>query len=261
MNEQSMTGYGGTYNDPAVDNSLKLGIIQSRGLGDLFIGLPIADYYRQKGYTIYWPICEEFYSTMTACAPWVNWIRIKTDQRGEFFWDKAVLALKYIVPEDQVLCLYQYLSNKPELSDPDIFPIMKFDQYKYAIAGVPFLNKWKLADCLVRDRDEEDRVFDTVVKRKRYIVAHLTGSDRRVDLDFSGIDPSIQVVEIQEGLTNNATAWLKVIEGAEALYMIDSCYSNLVDQLGITVDKTFIRRSKMDLTPVLGSAWSFMSPP
>ena len=252
--------YLGHHSNPAVKNSI--GIIQSRGLGDLFIALPIARWYHDRGHVVYWPICEEFWTTMTACAPWVNWIRMKTDSRGEFFWQSAKKALKYIVPEDRHLCLYQFLSGDLHASDPDIFPILKFDQYKYAAAGVPFLEKWRLGACIVRNRAEEDRVYRLMVKKPRYIVAHLEGSDRRVELDFrEAIQQGYQVVEIREGITENATAWLKVIEGAECLYMIDSCYSNLVDQLGIEVEKTFIRRSKMDLTPVLGGSWSYMSPP
>jgi hypothetical protein len=252
--------YQGHHSNPAVKNSV--GIIQSRGLGDLFIALPIAKWYADRGHTVYWPICEEFFTTMSSCAPWVNWIRMKTDQHGKFFYDSAKLALKYIVAEADHVCLYQYLSNMPELSDPATFPILKFDQYKYAAAGVPFLEKWRLAACIVRNRAEEDRVYRLMVKKPRYIVAHLEGSDRRVELDWrEAVQQGYQVVEIREGITDNATAWLKVIEGAEYLYMIDSCYSNLVDQLGIEVEKTFIRRSKMDLTPVLGGSWSYMSPP
>ena len=252
--------YLGHHSNPAVKNAI--GIIQSRGLGDLFIALPIARWYHDRGHAVYWPICEEFWTTMNSCAPWVNWIRMKTDSYGKFFYDSAKLALKYIVAEDDHICLYQYLSNMPELSDPATFPILKFDQYKYAAAGVPFLEKWRLADCLVRNRAEEARVYDLVVKKPRYIVAHLEGSDRRVELDWrEAIQQGYQVIEIREGVTDNATAWLKVIEGAECLYMTDSCYANLVDQLGIGVEKTFIRRSKMDLTPVLGGAWSYMSPP
>ena len=36
----------------------KLGIIQTRGLGDIHIALPIAFFYKKKGFEIYWPIYE-----------------------------------------------------------------------------------------------------------------------------------------------------------------------------------------------------------
>ncbi len=258
--DKQLAGYGGSYYDPAAKDPVAF--IQSRGLGDLIIALPIAGWYRDRGHTVYWPICEEFMPTMTACAPWVNWIAIKTDRQGKFFYDSAKLALKYIVPEEQHINLMQYLSSRPQDSDPDTFPILKFDQYKYAAAGVPFLHKWKLGVYITRDITSEEQLYNKLVKKSKYIVAHLQGSDKSVQLDFSDAErQGYQVIEIRDGITDNALNWLKIIEGAEALYMIDSCFSNLVDQLDLAVDKTFIRRSKMDLTPVLGSAWSYMSPP
>lgn len=258
--DKQLEGYGGAYYDPAVKEPVAF--IQSRGLGDLIIALPIAGWYRDRGCTVYWPICEEFMSTMTSVAPWVNWIALKTDRQGRFFYDSAKLALKYIVPEDRIINLMQYLSSRPQDSDPDIFPILKFDQYKYAVAGVPFLHKWNLVDYITRDAAAETALYNRLVKKSRYIVAHLQGSDRRVELDFSSVEAEgVQVIRITEGQTPNAFNWLKIIEGAEALYMLDSCFSNMVDQLNIGVEKTFIRRSKMDLTPVLGGDWNYMSPP
>jgi hypothetical protein len=236
-----------------------IGFIQSRGLGDLFIALPIALDYREQGYDeILWPICEEFMATMTASAPWVTWIPLKTDPRGEFFYDKAEKNLKYRGCE-QIICLYQYLSNMPQLSDPDLFPILKFDQYKYAIAGVPFKNKQRLSECITRDPVAEERVYRQVVRNhQRYIVVHDQGSDKQINLDWSDAESQgYQVVRIQEGITDNAVNWLTVIERAASLYLIDSVYSNIVDGLDLHRDKWFIRRSKMDLTPVLLSDWNY----
>lgn len=236
----------------------RIGIIQSRGLGDLIIALPIALHYKEQGYDeVLWPICEEFISTMTACAPWVTWIPLKTTRDGSFFYHHAEKNLKYRDCEE-IVCLYQYLSNMPQLSDPDLFPILKFDQYKYAVAGVPFKNKQRLAECITRDPVAEDRVYKAVVRQDKYIVVHDQGSDVRVDLDWSEAEAAgYQVVKIREGVTDNALNWLRVLEGAESLYLIDSCYSNLVDGLDMHRDKWFIRRSKMDLTPVLLSDWNY----
>lgn len=236
----------------------RIGIIQSRGLGDLIIALPIALHYKESGYDeILWPICEEFMSTMTRAAPWVTWIPLKTTRDGSFFYHHAEKNLKYRSCEE-IVCLYQFLSNMPELSDPDLFPILKFDQYKYAVAGVPFKNKQRLKECITRDPVAEDKVYGAVVKASKYIVVHDQGSDVRVDLDWSEAEAAgYQVVKIREGVTDNAFDWLRVLEGAESLYLIDSCYSNLVDGLDMHRDKWFIRRSKMDLTPVLLSDWNY----
>jgi hypothetical protein len=238
----------------------RIGIIQSRGLGDLIIALPIALHYRESGYDeILWPICEEFMPSMVKAAPWVTWIPLKTTRDGSFFYFHAYNNLKYRDCED-IVCLYQYLSSMPELSDPDLFPILKFDQYKYATAGVAFKNKQRLGECIVRDPAAEDRVYASVVDpaAARYIVVHVEGSSLKLNLDFSEAEAQgYQVVEIREGITDNIFDWLKVIEGAESLYLIDSCFANMVDGLDLHRDKWFIRRSKMDLTPVLLSDWNY----
>jgi hypothetical protein len=227
-------------------------------LGDLFIALPIALHYREQGYDeVLWPICEEFMSTMTQCAPWVTWIPLKTTADGSFFYHHAEKNLKYRGCEE-IICLYQFLSNMPELTDPDLFPILKFDQTKYALAGVPFKHKQRLPECIHRDPVVEESLYKQVVQNPKYIVVHTAGSDRKLNLDWSDAESQgYQVVHIQEGLTDNAVNWLRVIEGAESLYLIDSCFANLVDGLDIHRDKWLIRRSKMDLTPVLLSDWQY----
>lgn len=236
----------------------RIGIIQSRGLGDLFIALPIALHYKESGYDeVLWPICEEFIPTMRACAPWVEWIPLKTTRDGSFFYYHAEKNLKYR-DCDEIICLYQFLSNMPELTDPDLFPILKFDQTKYAKAGVPFKDKLRLGECIVRDPVAESSVYSATVTQSKYIVVHLEGSDVKLNLDFSEAEAAgYQVVYIREGVTDNVVNWLKVIEGAEELYLIDSSVSNLVDGLDIHRNKWFIRRSKMDLTPVLLSDWQY----
>lgn len=239
------------------EGSNRIGIIQSRGLGDLVIALPIALHYHEQGKQVLWPICEEFIPTMQAAAPWVEWIPLKTDTHGNFFYFHAMGNLKYRDCEE-IICLYQYLSNQPELSDPDLFPILKFDQTKYAKAGVAFKNKMRLPECITRDPAAEARVYDQVVKQDRYIVVHTEGSSAKINLDFSDAESQgYQVVRITEGVTDNAFDWLRVMEGAETLYLFDSVFANIADQMDLQVEKWFIRRSKMDLTPVLLSDWHY----
>jgi hypothetical protein len=195
---------------------------------------------------------------MRSAAPWVTWIPLKTDQRGDFFYTKAEVNLKYRECE-QIVCLYQFLSSMPSLTDPDLFPILKFDQYKYAVAQVPLKDKLRLSECITRDTVAEDRVYNKVVRNhKQYIVVHTEGSDKKLDLDWSDAEAQgYQVIHIREGITDNIFNWLKVLENAQSLYLIDSCFANMVDCLDMHRDKWFIRRSKMDLTPVLLSDWNY----
>jgi hypothetical protein len=92
----------------------KIGIIQSRGIGDLIIALPIAKHYHDNGYMVYWPICEQFIASMRPTVPWVHWISVPVDYRGEFFYNTPRAELLAAgIPEENHIWLYQYLSSHP----------------------------------------------------------------------------------------------------------------------------------------------------
>ena len=242
-------------------NNKKLGIIQSRGLGDIFIALPIAHYYHKQGYEIYWPVCDEFMGSLVSPVPWVNWISVPVDPQGLYFYDVPVSLLENEGVE-QVLCLYQSLTGHPEFTRVPWFQIQKFDEYKYTRTGVPFVNKWKLGECITRDPEQELTLFNKVVKHHQYYVTHLEGSNFNTDIDLPDLPDSWQRVSITPGLTDNIFDWLTIIENAQLLVCIDSCVANLVDQLGLPVkEKIWIPRSHIHATPVLGGTWTIATPP
>ena len=239
--------------------SKKLGIIQSRGLGDLIIALPIAKYYADQGYDILWPVCEEFVSHFKDAAGWVKWIPVPTDAQGKFFYDVTMTRLKNF-KVDEVICLYQSLTGHPEMAGQPYFQIQKFDEYKYTAAGVPFKNKWTLSECIKRNESREQALYDRVVANPNYAIVHTRGSSYECQPDLSAIPQDWQVITIDES-SDCIFDWLKVIEGAQAGIFIDSIFSNLVDQLDIDIDKYWIPRSHIQLTPVLGSVWTILDAP
>lgn len=234
--------------------SKKLGLIQSRGLGDLVIALPIAGYYHKQGWEVLWPIAEEFIPSMTQAAPWVKWIPLKVDQ-GPFFYDEPMKRLKNFKC-DEIICLYQALTGH-NFHDEKYFQYTKFDQYKYIKTGVPFLEKWKLAEYITRDLAREQALYDRLVSNPNYVVTHLKGSDVVATYDDSIIPQGWQVINIDEQ-TDCIWDWLTIIEQAQSLIMVDSVFSNIVDQLGIGEDRYFIQRSHIGLTPVLGQDWTWL---
>lgn len=245
------------------------GIIQSRGLGDIIIALPIARHFYDQGQKIVWPVCEEFIPAVQDYAPWVNWVSIKTDPQGAFFLQTplSVFAEWGLTEQEDLLYLYQYLNIVPELTDPEFFNILKFDQYKYQVAGVPFVKKWELGRSITRSNDRELALQERLAKsfdlRKPYVVVHLTGSSAKVDeaIVRNFIDPAVQIINIDLYLDKASSPfdWIGVIERADAFVGLDSVFANMVDQLAITApDLYWIRRSAWDLTPVLGQAWTFV---
>ena len=239
---------------------IKRGIIQARGIGDIVIALPIARYYHDQGDEIYWPICKEFISTFADHVPWVNWLAVETDPEGRFFFHTPLQRLQAQGCDlTEVLYLYQYLSSTPELTDPELYNILKFDQYKYQVAGVPFKHKWLLNSCVQRRAESERALYEQVKPTGRYAVAHLTGSNTRVDQGLAAnfLDPAVRVVNIDDYKYSSIFDWIPIIEGAEAVICLDSCIANMVDQLNIQGPSLYwIRRSPWDLTPVLGSHWT-----
>lgn len=238
----------------------KLGIIQSRGLGDIAMALPIANFYHQRDWEVFWPICQEFVPSFKDTAPWVNWISMPTDARGDFFYNEPIRQLT-ATGCDEIMCLYQSLNVVPELSDVPWFQIQKFDEFKYTKAGVPFLHKWRLNDCIKRDRDQEQKLYNRLVKKDEYFVTHTKGSSFSVTPNLDSIPAEWQHIEIEENVTDNVFDWLSIIEGAQAVILLDSIFANIVDQLDINVDKYWIPRSHIHLTPVLGSNWTILDPP
>lgn len=240
----------------------RVGILQSRGLGDLVIALPIAHQYHLDGYEVYWPICQEFWSSMSAAAPWVKWMPIPTDSKGAFFAEEPLKRLKNIgITGDDVLWLYQYLSSSPQRTNKDWFAMMKFDQYKYAAAGLPFKLKWTLDKCIVRDTNREHALFAKLVKEPRYWVIQKHASDVSYDIDTSAIDPAAQIIEITPQ-TDNIWDWLTILEQCEGMILIDSVFANIVDQMDLNpdADRYFMRKwnRNVDGNPVFLNEWTYL---
>lgn len=234
----------------------RLGLIQSRGIGDIVIALPIAKYYHERGWQVLWPIDRRFLPSFQAAVDYVEFIPFDFTPTVDGFLTTPERLLK-ARGCDKIVPLYSYLKNTT-VANPDYFRSLKFDEYKYAVAGVPFGEKWRLQ--LKRNRGREQALFDHVVRAKRYVVRQLEGSNCRLSCGDRNAPPAAdQVIDIQN-LTDNIFDWLLVLERASALVLIDSCFANLVDQLGLSAKKTFILRSDVRFTPVLRGEWTICAP-
>jgi len=239
-----------------VSHKKKLGIVQSRGLGDIIIALPIAGHFRDEGYDIVWPVLEEFVPGLEQAAPWVHWVPLPYDPQGKFFYDIAMQRLRNLKVDD-TLCLYQSLTGH-DFHEERYFQYTSFDKYKYIRAGVPFLKKWELSKYITRNYARELDLYKQVVKADNYAVLHLEGSDHRANFDTSIIPNDWQTIEIVPMPGFYLLDWLYTIEMAQSIIMVDSVYANLVDQLGIGDDRYFIQRSHVGLTPVHGHHWTWI---
>ena len=54
----------------------KIGLIQTRGLGDIIIALPIAAAFARRGHTVHWPVNAAFVPFLQHAAPAVQFIPV-----------------------------------------------------------------------------------------------------------------------------------------------------------------------------------------
>ncbi len=233
----------------------KIGLIQTRGIGDIIIALPIADHYQELGFDVYWPIDHRFYEMFSRVRPLINFLPVPGRQEdGRDFFLMNPLRLLQEKGCGKTIILYSYISGL-NICDTRLAHALKFDEYKYAIARVPFSKKWDLK--LERDLGREEALFSRLGIERDFALIHETGSDIKIPLPIPpDVTRDFQLVYMDD-LTDSPFDWLLAIERASRLIMLDSCFSNIVEQLNIDTKKRLVLRSDTHFTPVYRNGWEF----
>lgn len=233
---------------------MKIGIIHPAALGDIVIALPIAAYYTDRGHQVVWSIREAYMPSFQAAFPMVQFLPVSAAQQGLMFayhYPKALLDKEEC---NLIYCLYSHLEGM-DLGHARLKESLTFDAYKYAVAKVPFYEKWNLRP--LRDTLREATLFETLVLKPTddYVVLHEQGSDHHVTIKLDGYTGRIIKIE---PLTDNLFDWLGVLENAKELFLLDSVFANLVEQMNFPNKKTMCLRSSVAYTPVLKNDWAFL---
>ncbi|HTH52104.1 MAG TPA: hypothetical protein VL501_09235 [Pyrinomonadaceae bacterium] len=234
----------------------RIGLVQTRGIGDIVIALPISDHFIEQGFEVVWPIDERFVEIFGRVKPGVDFVGVSPGDTDYFLTE----PLRVINERgcERTIILYSFLSTAM-VYDPRLAASLKFDEYKYAAAGVPFRKKWDLK--ILRDREREERLFDSLGVRGEYVCFHGQSSDMQEPLDLPpAMSEGMQIVEMTRRSDDESPFdWLLTMERAAKLVLIDSCFANLAEQLTIPVAKTFILKNPVAFTPVLKNDWKFVS--
>jgi hypothetical protein len=242
-----------------VENSVKIGLIQTRGIGDIIIAAPIAHYFIGQGHEVFWPVESRFHSFVQAAFPDIRFIPVYDEQTGyanfDYFYGRPEAELKRLGC-DTIFCLYSHLLDL-DIIDTQLAYSLKFDEYKYAVAGVPFDQKWQLT--VTRNPGREQDLIEHLAIHRRYIVLHDQGEGFKLDIQLpDDLLRDYQIVRIS-ALTDNPFDWLGVIERASMLLCVDSCFANLAEQLNLCSHKYLFLRSHTRGTPVFKNGWKFRS--
>ncbi|MFO1318574.1 MAG: hypothetical protein U1F52_03075 [Burkholderiales bacterium] len=235
-----------------------IGIIQTRGIGDIVIALPIATLFAEQGHTVLWPVDVRYRAFLSAAAPWIEFLPVSTEASLDEYYFLEPLRLLQARGCDRIHSLYSRLSIPGvQAVDEVLAQSLTFDQYKYAVTGVPFLRKWELR--LERDAAREAALHDSLNIEGDYICVHGEGRDNGFDFALPeawGRDYRIVTVDDR---TDSPLDWLYTLEGAARLVLVDSCFSNLVEQLRLPNEKYLLLRSTADFTPVMLGHWHHLT--
>lgn len=236
----------------------RVGLIQSDGIGDIVIGLPIAKTFADAGAQVFWPVNEKHASFFVPAAPYVTFIPVPRNDPEDFFINQPRAALREKQCEE-IYVLYNWiLQDDKHLQRKDLIDHLKFDEYKYAAAGVPFSRKWQLE--ITRDMGREMALHRSLDIRGPYVCIHRRGHDVVADFGIPAEWKSLQVVEVDQR-TDSPFDWIYTLERAEKIVCIDSCFANLVEQLNLPNEKHLILRLPNPYMPVMKNGWQFIRLP
>lgn len=236
----------------------RIGLIQTRGIGDVVIALPIAAAFSEQGHTVLWPVDERWLSFLEPAAPYVEFLGVPSKVALKDYYVTIPRERLRQASCDAVHMLYSKLALEGEsVQNEKLARFLKFDEYKYALTGVPFARKWVLE--LGRDLEREEKLFESLgLEGRPYICMHRHGSEMGYDVGLpQEWLAKYRLVEIDER-TDSPFDWLTTLERADKIMCIDSCFSNLVEQLNFQNEKYLFLRNAGFSTPVLKNGWRFV---
>ncbi|MCK5138719.1 MAG: glycosyltransferase, partial [Thermodesulfovibrionia bacterium] len=199
----------------------KIGIIQSGRVGDILIVLPIAKWYYDQGFEVIWPILRKYLEIFDR----VNYVHTVPLDSSENSYLKSIATVK----EKGVTAIIDLAIGFGREEESWKKSHLSFDEWKYKEAGVPFSEKYNLQ--FQRDLTKENRLVKKLKLNEYldgYAVTHSVGSF--AEHDFNILD----AIEVR-GIAgfHFPFDWVTVLENARYYIGIDSCITNLVDQLDL----------------------------
>lgn len=238
---------------------MKIGLIQTRGLGDIVIAIPVAMHFISLGHKVYWPIDSEFIDSFSDTFPDIEFLPIYRSRTGdstaEYFYYQPLQELTKLSC-DNIYCLYSHLTGF-NLGNERLRESLTFDAYKYAITNTPFHLKWNFKPR--RNAIRESNLFKilNLDPTEKFNIIQDAGSNLKVNLTTYIENKKIRNIFITP-LTENIFDWLGVIERCESAYFLDSVYSNIVEQMNLCANKSILLRSPAAFTPILKNNWKYI---
>lgn len=206
-------------------------IIQPGNIGDIIICLPIAKKMHDEGHHVYWIVwshlCSHFnkgnidyvqFVSVPVGTSWYDWSHKFCLEK-----DAEPIDLTFTQPGS-----WHTDNTRSYQQQRD----MSFDQFKYFLADTDFDLKWNLHINRLTDREQKLTNLVTHHADKRICLMCTSSSDVKRDIIIDDSKYTGQIIQITP-VTDCVFDWLGLIERCNNLVLIESCFSNLVDQLDL----------------------------
>jgi len=196
-------------------------LIQPGAFGDIFLCVPIAKYYSDAGYKVYWPVTNKFFSTLKY-FPYVNPILLSEDVLDQDWLRSDVMKILPML--DQYDKIVNLADRGPHPTAQQ--PWENFEQCKYRLAEVPFAEKNNLS--WQRNKNKEKELFNLLglSDQDEYAVVHKIDSRNEV-AEVPNIN--LRVVEVREIEGFNIPDWFLVFSKAKQIFCIESSIHQFLD--------------------------------
>ncbi len=200
-------------------------LIQPARLGDLFICLPIAKHYSDKGFDVFWPVMQEFLSTFD------NIDYVTPIPLGAEFGIGNCVPGAYACDDgtyDKVIDLsFGFPGSKVAFWEHNTMMASNFVDAKYKIAKMNIHLKHGIS--FNRNTEKEDSLYSALVSNDRYVVVHNSTSSGDGFLFEPEESADHQVIDVRPVEGYNLFDWYKVIRGAQKVYCVNSSFFNLLE--------------------------------
>jgi len=229
----------------------KLGIIQPGRLGDLIILLPAMNYLNKEGYEIYWPVFSKYVKMLKEVVDYVNFLPVSDNVYTCVEEAYKILKLNNVKEIKDIAATFPGSTSTNEYVELGDGLIQPFDVFKYNKLEVPIEEKWNFV--INRNYEEEEKLYTKLVADRKYAVVNLKHSKGELNYDFD--IKGGQVIKMTEDY--NIFFWLKILENATTIALVESSASNLVEQMNIDCKKILFTKDD-NRHPTLKNRWKII---
>ena len=211
-------------------------IRQPAGIGDILFCKKIGVIYNSLGFTVYWPILK----ALEDIIPYIETNSIKYIPEDQGFLNSDLYYRHRSVNQPKIETNFSYLPLQ-FATDHKAGLIM---EAKYTLAGVDY-SDWVSYMEIKRNKEKEKTLYYDVLglkEEEEYTLINWTFGTypNQVRRSFPIDMGDKKIIEITDREGFSVFDWCSVIENAETIHMMDTCFSIIAETLTLKAKKLFL---------------------